>query len=95
MTSTENTENTQKRVLILSAIVLVLIGLVVFRYWDYLLNPWTRNGQVMAQVIQITPRVSGTLVELPIIDNQFVKAGDPRRDLDHLRHDLTVAGPGI
>jgi multidrug resistance efflux pump len=50
--------------------------LVVFRYWDYLLNPWTRNGQVMAQVIQITPRVSGTIVELPIVDNQFVKAGD-------------------
>ncbi len=97
MTSTENTENTQKRVLILSAIVLVLIGLVVFRYWDYLLNPWTRNGQVMAQVIQITPRVSGTLVELPIIDNQFVKAGDllfqidPRTfqsTLDHKRAQL-------
>ncbi len=43
MTTTENTENTQKRVLTLSAIVLVLIGLVVFRYWDYLLNPWTRG----------------------------------------------------
>ena len=27
-------------------------------------------------MIQITPRVSGTLVELPIVDNQFVKASD-------------------
>ena len=92
-----STENTKTRVLTLSAIVLVLIGLVVFRYWDYLLNPWTRNGQVMAQVIQITPRVSGTLVELPLVDNQLVKAGDllfqidPRTfqsTLDHKRAQL-------
>ncbi len=39
-------------------------------------KPWTRDGQVRAQVIQITPRVSGPLVNLPIKDNQFVKAGD-------------------
>ncbi len=71
-----NTADGRNRVLITGAIVLVAIGAVLFKYWDYLVNPWTRNGQVMAQVIEITPRVSGTIVELPIIDNQFVKAGD-------------------
>jgi multidrug resistance efflux pump len=45
-------------------------------YWDYVTNPWTRDGQVRAQVIQITPRVSGPIVKLPIKDNQLVKAGD-------------------
>ncbi len=91
------TLSVRNRNLAITAIVLVLVGLVVARYWDYLANPWTRNGQVMAQVIQITPRVSGTIVELPIIDNQFVKAGDllfqidPRTfqsDLDHRRAEL-------
>jgi multidrug resistance efflux pump len=52
---------------------------------------------VFAQVIQITPRVSGPLVKLPVKDNQYVKAGDllfeidPRTfeaDLDHARADL-------
>jgi multidrug resistance efflux pump len=45
-------------------------------YSDYVSNPWTRDGQVQAQVIQITPRVSGPIVDLPIADNQLVTAGD-------------------
>jgi multidrug resistance efflux pump len=57
-------------------IVLVAVFVVAMKYWDYVTNPWTRNGQVRAQVIQITPRVSGPLVKLPVEDNRFVKAGD-------------------
>ncbi len=83
----------------LLTLIVVLIAGAVFasKYSDYLSNPWTRNGQVRAQVIQITPRVSGPLVKLPVVDNQFVKAGDllfdidPRTfeaDLDHARANL-------
>jgi len=57
-------------------IVLIAAAVVAWKYWGYVTNPWTRNGQVRAQVIQITPRVSGPLVKLPVADNQFVKAGD-------------------
>jgi len=49
---------------------------VLLKYWDYLSNPWTRDGQVRAEVIQIAPRVSGPIVELTISDNQAVKSGD-------------------
>ena len=76
------TVNTRTRVLATTALVLVAVGAVLFKYWDYIVNPWTRNGQVMAQVVQVTPRVSGKIVELPIIDNQFVKAGDPLFQID-------------
>lgn len=64
------------RYLLTAAIVLVAIALIAWRYYDYIVNPWTRDGQVMANVIQVAPRVSGPVVELPIIDNQRVKAGD-------------------
>ena len=57
-------------------IVLVAIIAVSLKYWDYIVTPWTRDGQVRAKVIQITPRVSGPLVNLSIKDNQLVKAGD-------------------
>ena len=57
-------------------IVLIAAAVFILKYWDYVSNPWTRNGQVRAQVIQITPRVSGPVVKLPVTDNQFVKAGD-------------------
>jgi len=78
-------------------IVLIAVIVVAIKYWDYVTNPWTRDGQVRAQVIQITPRVSGPLVKLPVVDNQLVKAGDllfeidPRTfeaDLEHARADL-------
>jgi len=63
-------------------VVLIAVMIVVLKYRDYITNPWTRNGQVFAQVIQITPRVSGPLVKLPVADNQFVKAGDPLFEID-------------
>ncbi len=64
------------------AVVLIAVAVFAFKYWDYVTNPWTRNGQVRAQVIQITPRVSGPLVKLPVVDNQFVNAGDPLFEID-------------
>ncbi len=70
------------RWLISGGIVLAAVLVVVAKYWDYVVHPWTRDGQVMAQVIQITPRVSGPLVALPIEDNQFVKRGDLLFEID-------------
>ena len=64
------------------AVVLVAVGLVFWKYWVYVTNPWTRDGQVRANVIQVAPRVSAPIVALPINDNQFVKAGDLLFEID-------------
>ena len=89
--------STSLRVLLTLAVVALAVVIVAVKYWDYVVNPWTRNGQVQAQIVQITPRISGPIVNLPIVDNQFVKAGDllfevdPRTfaaDLDLKRADL-------
>mgnify|MGYP001820031873 CR=1 FL=1 len=45
-------------------------------FQEYLFHPWTRDAHVRAQVIKITPRVSGPIVELPVSDNQAVRKGD-------------------
>jgi len=48
-----------------------LAGYVLFTmFQEYLFHPWTRDGHVRAQVVKITPRVSGPIVELPVSDNQ-------------------------
>jgi multidrug resistance efflux pump len=57
-------------------VVLVAVLAALIKYRDYVGNPWTRNGQVSAQVMQITSRVTAPIVELPIEDNQYVHAGD-------------------
>jgi multidrug resistance efflux pump len=73
-----------RKYLLTGIILLIAAVAILLKYRDYVLNPWTRDGQVRAEVIQITPRVSGPIVELPMQDNQFVKAGsllfriDPR-----------------
>jgi multidrug resistance efflux pump len=68
--------STLVKVLINGFIILAAVGLALYKYSAYLSNPWTRDGQVHAQVIQIAPRISGPIVDLPIVDNQLVKAGD-------------------
>ena len=78
--------------LIALAVILVIVAGVGWRYWDYFFNPWTRNGQVMAQVIQITPRVTGPIVELPIVDNQFVKKDDLLFRIDPRTYQSTLDG---
>ena len=70
------------KILLSGAVVLVAVAVFAFKYWDYVVNPWTRDGQVRAQVIQITPRVSAPIVNLPIEDNQFVKKGDLLFEID-------------
>ena len=78
------------RITLTSIVVLIAVGVVLFKYWDYVTNPWTRDGQVRAQVIQITPRVSGPIVNLPIKDNQLVKTGDALFKIDPRTFQATV-----
>jgi multidrug resistance efflux pump len=68
--------------LLTGIVVLIAAAAVLYKYRDYVLNPWTRNGQVRARIIQITPRISGPIVQLPIQDNQFVTAGDLLFEID-------------
>jgi multidrug resistance efflux pump len=71
-----------RKYLLTGAVVLLAVLAILLKYWDYVANPWTRNGQVRADVIQITPRVSGPIVRLPIRDNQSVKAGELLFEID-------------
>ena len=69
--------------------VAVLVGYSM--YSDYVTNPWTRDGQVRAQVVQIAPRVSGPIIELPLVDNQQVRAGDILFRIDPRTYQAEVA----
>jgi multidrug resistance efflux pump len=64
------------KILLTMVVVLAAAGMLAFKYRQYMVNPWTRDGQVRANVIQIAPRVSGPIVDLPIRDNQHVNKGD-------------------
>jgi multidrug efflux system membrane fusion protein len=54
-----------------SAILLLLVVILETNR-----NPRTDDASVRANLIEITPEVSGRLVQLPVKDNAFVKKGD-------------------
>ena len=74
--------NKYMKLLITGVVMLIAAAIVVSKYWYYLTNPWTRDGQVHAQVMQIAPRISGPIVNLPIVDNQQLKADDLLFEID-------------
>jgi RND family efflux transporter MFP subunit len=57
---------------------------------EYLFQPWTRDGHVRAQIIKITPRVGGPIVELPVHDNQAVAKGDLLFRIDPRTYELAI-----
>src|SRR3954447_23033335 len=71
-------------------IVLAALGMIAYKYNDYMKYPWTRDGLVRAQVVQIVPRVSGALVRVPIRNNQLVKKGELLFEIDPSTFQATV-----
>lgn len=45
-------------------------------------SPWTRDGRVRAELVDIAPQVSGRIDQLLVKDNQFVHKGDLLFTLD-------------
>jgi multidrug resistance efflux pump len=54
-----------------------LAAVLGWAMWDaYMAAPWTRDGTVRNYVVTMAPEVAGRIVELPVVDNQFVHKGD-------------------
>src|SRR6478752_2145482 len=68
------------------AVTLIIIALAALAaltlYRQYLANPWTRDGQVRANVVGIARRVSGPLIRVAVHDNQQVGKGDLLFEID-------------
>jgi multidrug resistance efflux pump len=50
--------------LVTTTLVIVAVGCAYLLYSRYTSRPWTRDGQVQADVVKIAPRVSGYLVQI-------------------------------
>lgn len=77
--------------IIVTATVVVLALLTAFgMYQRYSTQPWTRDGQVRANIVGIASRVAGPIVQIPIRDNQQVKKGDLLFEIDPSTYIATV-----
>ncbi|MFC4276624.1 efflux RND transporter periplasmic adaptor subunit [Achromobacter aloeverae] len=76
----------------LTLLAVTAAGMLVSALWRaYVLAPWTRDGRVSAQVVGIAPEVNGTVIDVPVVDDQYVNRGDVLYRIDPERFQLAVA----
>lgn len=74
-----------------SLLLLGLAYLVLQALWiRYQVDPLTRDGKVMADIVQVTPDVSGWLVKICVSDNEAVKKGQVLLMIDPSRYQLAL-----
>lgn len=73
-------------------LTMFVLALAVWAGWllwlHYEVEPWTRDGRVKANVVQVAPDVSGLVMNVAVHDNQDVKAGDLLFEIDRARYRL-------
>ncbi|MDF9776164.1 efflux RND transporter periplasmic adaptor subunit [Pseudomonas baetica] len=72
--------------LIVSFAVVVVWRMVMY----YMFAPWTRDGHIRADIVQIAPDVSGLIQQVEVRDNQLVKRGQVLFSIDPDRFKLAL-----
>jgi multidrug resistance efflux pump len=74
-----------------TAAFVVAAGFGAHALWThYQVDPWTRDGRVRADVVQVAPDVSGLVTRVDAINDQTVKAGQPLFYVDRERYALAL-----
>jgi RND family efflux transporter MFP subunit len=53
---------------------------------NYMQSPWTRDGRIKADIVNVSADVSGNVVSVPVHDNQLVQKGDILFTIDNVRY---------
>ncbi len=86
--------NPRLKIIIRYATTLALTAFAIFAGWrlwaHYELEPWTRDGRVRADIVEIAPDVSGLVTDVLVHDNQIVHKGDVLFRIDRDRFLLAL-----
>jgi RND family efflux transporter MFP subunit len=80
--------------LLTTTVVILAVVAALGIYQRYSTKPWTRDGQVRANIVGIASRVAGPIVQIPICDNQPIKKGDLLFEIDPATYIATVNNCG-
>ena len=76
---------------IVTMIAVAIACVLGWRLWQhYEVEPWTRDGRVKADVVQVAPDVTGQVTNVLVHDNQQVKVGDVLFEVDRARFELAL-----
>ena len=71
-------------------VLLIAVTAVVVLWIRYQVDPITRDGKIAADIVQITPDVSGWVTGVYVRDNEAVKKGQPLLMIDRSRYQLAL-----
>jgi multidrug resistance efflux pump len=75
-------------VTLLAVAVALAAGWYLWQHYE--VEPWTRDGRVRANVVQLAPDVSGQVTKVYVHDNQQVKVGQVLFEIDRARFELAL-----
>ncbi|CAN5510923.1 HlyD family secretion protein [soil metagenome] len=81
---------TSGRFAVTAAVVVVAVIGGRALWTHYQVDPWTRDGRVRADVVQVAPDVSGLVTKVEVVNDQTVKAGQPLFYIDRERYALAL-----
>ena len=79
------------RYLVTLIVVAIAATTVWLLYRKYVTDPWTRDSQIRANIVGIAPRVAGPIINIPVHDNQEVKAGELLFEIDPADYQTALA----
>ena len=73
-------------------VLVVVIGLFAGRriWLHYQEEPWTRDGRIRADVVEIAPDVNGLVTSVAVVHDQTVKRGQLLFTIDRERYELAL-----
>ena len=78
--------------LLITLVTVAVATALGWSMWDvYMAAPWTRDATVRAYVVTMAPEVSGRIVELHVVDNQYIHKGDLLMVIDPINYALAVS----
>jgi RND family efflux transporter MFP subunit len=77
---------------LLATLIILTVAVIIGRtLWvNYMDTPWTRDGRVRAEIINVAPDVSGVVTAVNVVDNQQVKKGDLLMQIDPDHYQIAV-----
>jgi multidrug resistance efflux pump len=78
--------------ILVTLLVVVAAGFGARWLWiRYNLDPWTRDGRLRADVVQVSPDINGLVTTVDVRDGQTVRIGDTLFIVDRPRYELALA----
>ncbi len=82
-------QKSRRRFIIILVAAVLIVGALLF-YWHSTFYEDTDDAQVNGHLLQVSSRIQGTVVSVPVNENQPVKAGDVIVELDPKDYQTTV-----